>query len=411
LTIAQPSPPSLHLPRLRADQWAIAQHPAKVKVLSMGRRWGKTVLGRAISLATAAAGGKVAWCVPAYKNGRPLWREAEFAVAPLKKAGLCRVNRGERTIEFPNGGFLGIYSMDNEGSIRGESFHLVILDEAAMMSETAWTDAIQPTLADFDGDAILISTPKGRNWFWHEWMRGQDGAQAAQRSWKAPTASNPSPLIQKAAALARTRVATRTYEQEWLAEFVEDGALFRRVRESATATPQERALPGHQYVIGADWGKLADFTAFSVIDLATLEEVALDRFNQIDYTVQIGRLKALCERFNPELVLAERNSIGEPVIEQAQREGLPVQPFVTTNATKAAIVEALALAFERATFRILPDETALGELLSFEATRLPSGLLRYSAPDGMHDDTVIARALALHAAETGEVGYMPSLWS
>jgi hypothetical protein len=86
--------------------------------------------------------------------------------------------------------------------------------------------------------------------------------------------------------------------------------------------------------------------------------------------------------------------MGEPVIEQLIREGLPVQPFLTTNATKASAIDALTLAFERGELRILNDPVQIGELQAFEAERLPSGLTRYGAPEGMHDDTVMALALA-----------------
>ena len=93
--------------------------------------------------------------------------------------------------------------------------------------------------------------------------------------------------------------------------------------------------------------------------------------------------------------------MGEPLIEQMQREGLPVQPFTTTNASKQQAVDALALAFERGEIEILPDRTLIGELQAFEARRLPSGLLRYEAPQGMHDDTVIALALAWQGLDSG----------
>jgi hypothetical protein len=162
----------LDLPRLRPDQYEIARHPAKVKILAMGRRWGKSVLGSALALTTALAGGRVAWCVPTYRNGRPLWRAAMAAVAGLRKAKLVRVDQTERIIEFPSGGFLCIYSMDNPDSIRGEQFDLVILDEAASMASGVWTEAIMPTLADRDGSAFIIGTPKGRNWFFEEFVRG-----------------------------------------------------------------------------------------------------------------------------------------------------------------------------------------------------------------------------------------------
>jgi len=48
----------------------------------------------------------------------------------------------------------------------------------------------------------------------------------------------------------------------------------------------------------------------------------------------------------------------------------------------------------------IPKEPVLiSELEAFEATKTPSGLIRYAAPEGMHDDTVMALALAWHGAQ------------
>ena len=58
------------------------------------------------------------------------------------------------------------------------------------------------------------------------------------------------------------------------------------------------------------------------------------------------------------------------------------------------MIDALAMAFEQGAIRILNDPVLVGELQAYEMERLPSGMLRYSAPEGMHDDTVIALALA-----------------
>lgn len=214
--------PVLSLPRLREDQYRIATHPAKIKVLAMGRRWGKTLLSGVIVASSASNGGRVAWVVPNYKNGRALWRWVKAVLGPLKASGWAVINEQERTIEFPHtGGFLGIYSADNADAIRGEWFHLVVLDEAARIAEEVWTDIIQPTLADVGGDAILISTPKGKNWFWREWMRGvSDGVRIA--AFRAPSRDNPNPRIRLAASVAKTVTSENTYRQEWEAEFVDE---------------------------------------------------------------------------------------------------------------------------------------------------------------------------------------------
>jgi hypothetical protein len=92
------------------------------------------------------------------------------------------------------------------------------------------------------------------------------------------------------------------------------------------------------------------------------------------------------------------NSIGQPVLEQVWREGMLIEGFLTTNASKAAIVEGLALALERGELQILNDPVLLAELQAFRAEPLPSGMMRYSAPAGHHDDCVMALALAWQAA-------------
>jgi hypothetical protein len=111
------------------------------------------------------------------------------------------------------------------------------------------------------------------------------------------------------------------------------------------------------------------------------------------------------EAWRPVTILAESNSIGTPIIEQLQRDGLPVQPFVTSNASKAQIIEGLALALERAQIDLLDDATQTMELESYEMTRTATGMPKYGAPSGLHDDTVIALALSYHAAYGyGEAG-------
>jgi len=311
------------------------------------------------------------------------------------QGGQASVNKTDRVIEFKGGGWLGVYTADNADSILGEAFDLVVMDEAARVSPDVWPETIMPTLADRGGRAILISTPRGHNWFWDEWRRGHDSAFPEQASWQRPSSDNPNPRIQRAAEMARDRVPERVYLQEWMAEFIDDeGAVFRRLTEAATAEPQEAAVEDHDYIIGVDWGKHNDFTVLCVLDTTDGAVVAMDRFNRIDYALQRARLGALCERFPPVSIIAERNAMGEPIIEALLADDMPVRAFTTTNASKAAAIEGLALAFERGDIRIPPDSVLMGELQAYAAERLPSGMLRYSAPEGSHDDCVMALALA-----------------
>jgi phage terminase large subunit-like protein len=391
----------LKLPSFHPRQAEIAMHPARFRVAAAGRRFGKTRLGAALCVKTAADGGRAWWVAPTYPVAMVGWRLIRRLALQVPGA---EVRQSERLVSFPNGGEIQVRSADNPDSLRGEGLDFVVFDECAFIHEDAWQEAVRPALADRRGRALFISTPKGRNWFWRLWQRCIDDHDHEWHGWQLPTAANPY-IAPSEIEAARLGLPERIFSQEFLAQFLDDaGGVFRRVMEAATATEQAGAIGGHTYTFGVDWGRSGDFTAIAVYDAGMGAIVALDRFNQIDYQVQLSRLTALYERFRPSAIVAEANSIGQPLIEQMQRDGLPVVPFMTTNASKAVAVDALALAFERGALRIIPDPVLISELQAYEGTRLSSGMTRYGAPDGLHDDTVMAVMLAYHNPQPATAG-------
>lgn len=393
--------------RPHAGQALVHGDPARFKVLACGRRWGKTHLGVTECLDVAAKGGRAWWVAPTYRMSEVGWRPMrQFA----QRLG-ATVRLSDRQIDMPGGGSVSVRSADNPDTLRGEGLDYVVLDECAFIGEQTWIEALRPALSDRLGRAMFISTPKGRNWFWRYWQLGQDMGQQEWRSWRFPTSANPFIKASEIDA-ARQSLPERTFAQEYLAEFLEDGGgVFRKVLTAATLQPQDGPIPGHQYVMGVDWGKSNDFTVLALWDATERELAYLDRFNQIDYAVQRARLGALADKFRPNMILAESNSIGEPIIEQLRRDGLPVRGFTTTNASKALIIEALALALEKESIKIIDDPVLVGELQAYESTRLPGGMTRYGAPEGMHDDCVMAVAIGWHAvAIPRSVEYGPVIW-
>ena len=74
-----------------------------------------------------------------------------------------------------------------------------------------------------------------------------------------------------------------------------------------------------------------------------------------------------------------------------------MRPFETTAQSKPPLIESLVLAFEREEMQWLDIPVATAELEAYERkVSQTTGRSQYSAPEGMHDDTVMARALALH---------------
>jgi len=368
-----------------------------------------------IAVEEAVKGKRILWGAPTFDQVRVGWDETRHAAGDVVKFTQQRM-----TAEFPTGGIIIYRSLDDPDNARGHTADGVVIDEVGDVKEAAWYEVLRPMLIDNGGWAWFIGTPRGRNWFWREHVQAGDREDSI--AWQVPTVGceildgelvrKPHPLENpfisfKELAAAFDTTAERVFRQEYLAEFIEDtGGVFRGVKAAATAVPLSQAIEGHRYVMGVDWGKYNDFTVLSVIDADSRVQVYQDRFNRIDYTVQVGRLRALHERFKLSTILAERNSMGEPLVEQLQREGLPVEPFTTTNASKMEIIDNLTLAFERKNLSVLDDPTLVGELQAYEMTRLPSGMLRYSAPQGMHDDTVIALALALWACKSEEIRFI-----
>lgn len=291
--------------------------------------------------------------------------------------------------------------------LRGHHAHRVIVDEVDFAPQEVLQRVVPPMLLDYDGELVLISSPNGRRYFFRQYVMGQDLTQERVRSFRYPSSDNP---YLSRAYLEHERLTRpdRIFRVEYLAEFLDDdGGVFRGVRDCiALPIPAIQA----QYVMGVDWGRSNDFTVITVLDSSNRKVVEIDRFNQIDYSLQLGRLQALAMRYTPTVIVAEQNSMGQPLIEQMQRLGLPVQGFTTTNSTKAVVIEALALALETKNLSLLNNETLINELEAYSMERLPSGLIRYGAPEGLHDDCVMSLALAWFAGGQ-QIGYAPSIWS
>jgi hypothetical protein len=385
----------LRLPAPHPAQVKLIQQAKRFNVVCCGRRWGKTVLGIDRLIHPALKGKPVAWFSPTNKLMADTWRALRSALGPVTRDK----SEQEKRLELIGGGVIDLWSLDSADSGRGRKYAVVVVDEAAMIStlQEAWQQSIRPTLTDLQGSAWFLSTPKGMNYFKALFDLGQDGQRADWASWQMPTSENPF-IDPEEIASARLDIAESAFNQEYLAWFVNwEGSVFRRVGEAATATQLRAPEAGHDYFIGCDWGRSNDYTVFVVLDTVTHAVVAIDRSNRVDYAVQCDRLRVLNELWRPKQILAEQNSIGQPIIEQLLRDGLRVQPFTTTNASKAQAVEALALAFERGDIRIPRDAALVSELVAYQAERLPSGLTRYGAPSGQHDDCVMALLIAWSA--------------
>lgn len=363
-------------------------------MLACGRRWGKTRLGAALCFETGLRKGAAWWVAPSYPIAAVGWRQIKALAVQVPGA---TIREADRKAEFPGGGWAQARSADDPDSLRGEGLNRVVVDECAFVAERAWTEVIRPALADRKGDALLISTPKGQNWFWRMYASGQGGDHPEIASFRFPSVSNPF-LDPAEIEAAREQLPERVFRQEFLAEFIdESGGVFRGVNDVVDRGRSKPEAPasGRTYCLGVDLARVEDFTVLSVLDDAG-RQVYHERFNQISWERQIAAIRAVADKYRATCYL-DTTGVGDPIWERL-RGVCDVVPYQFTSSSKERLIEHLAMSIEQGKIRLMDLDVQTNELLAYEYTVTPSRNVRMNAPEGMHDDCVISLALATWGA-------------
>lgn len=388
-----------HMPH--EGQWQVHRSDARFRVVCCGTRWGKTITAtyEAIALALEPKPRAVGWIVgPTYDLAEKVWRELVYQFHTRLPSLVVEHRENEKLLRVLNldGGVCEIRrkSADSPVSLLGEGLDWLVLDEAAQVKGDIWERYLLARLLDKRGRAIIISTPKGKGWFYSAWKRGQ-ARELGYESWRSPTSANPI-IAREELELRRKGTPELVWRQEYEAEFLEGaGQVFRNVRDLATGEWQE-PIAGQQYVAGLDLAKTVDWTVLVVMNRAR-EVVHVDRFQRVDWDIQIGRVKAATERYNRCEVLVDSTGKGEPVFEAMVKGGVRARAYPFTHSSKEDLTNNLALMCEKKAIRLPRVELwpeGIDELESFQYSVLPSGTVKTGAPDGEHDDCAVAVMLA-----------------
>ena len=186
------------------------------------------------------------------------------------------------------------------------------------------------------------------------------------------------------------------YPEDVVTCFITSGESYFGDIESVYITPGgAEPMRGHRYVAGLDFGQKDDYTVLIVLDRETHEMVDMLRIRRMSWQEMRARIIHVTRKWNNCPVIGERNSIGEPNLEELWGAGVSITPFTTTSKSKTEIVQALYYALHEGGLRMWGKPEVKKEFRQFSATQLPSGAWRYEAARG-HDDIVIAAALAWH---------------
>jgi hypothetical protein len=336
--------------------------------------------------------------------------------APVNAPGAKRVATSE---------FRG-KSADRPDNLRGATLDFVILDEAAMIPFSVWSEAVEPTLSVRDGWALIISTPKGLNWFYEFFLMGWRGG--VKEGIPNSNVANPHPDFESFHAASwevwperkdwymerRLYIPDLEFRQEYGAEFVShsnsvfsglDMLILLPYERRGTRLVVEEPRPDRVYCIGADFGKNQDYSVFSVLDLESGAVVCLERINGATWSEQVSRLKELSEAYNRAYVVADTWGVGDAIAEELDLQGINYTPMpVKSTGVKERLISNLVLLMEKGQVAIPNDQTILNELRNFRYYRTASGNYVMRAYGRGHDDIVMSLALAYSQYE-GKDGY------
>ena len=296
---------------------------------------------------------------------------------------------------------IAVRSLAEHGKhLRGHgAFDLLIVDEAGFVAEHILQEAVAPLIADRPGAVLVLSsTPTNIGGLLHRnFERGRDGSDPRVRSFHFRSEDNPALDVEYLDA-QRADLSEAQWRTEWVGEFAAaQNAFFRWADISACAQIEGGEPVGRRHLIGYDPAKLRDGSGVIVIDDSVMPRrvVHVEDLGGRDYDEQIQHIAGLSKRFGSARVVVDATGGGLVVSDLLRAAGIQVTSVVWTAARKAAQLTALAAAIERRELLLPANADLMRELRWFQATRGPTGVIRYEAGPGARDDLVCALALAL----------------
>lgn len=354
---------------------------------------GKTVGGMTwlVERGLRGAAGQNRWWIA------PVTMQAKIAYKRIKRGmprDVIRCWETDRIIELPNKALLHFKSGEDPDNLYGEDVFDAVIDEMTRLREEAF-HAVRTTLTATRGQLRMIGNVKGRQNFAYRLAR-----KAEMEAGDPTTAWHYSKITWKDAVDAgilelseiddaRRNLPERVFRELYEAEPSDDGgnpfgigAIQRCVSPMSSEPPN---------VWGIDLAKSVDWTV----------AIALDREGRVcsferwqgpwpETKQRILRLVGHRKAF------VDSTGVGDPIVEDLQRAGgrSNYEGFKFNSSSKQMLMEGLAAAIQSQEVRF-PEGIIKTELETFEYEYTRTGV-RYSAPEGLHDDCVCALALAVY---------------
>jgi len=309
----------------------------------------------------------------------------------------CQWLYHKKMLKLHNGSYIDFGSAERPELMEGFDYDFAVLNEAGIIlkKKGLWDNTLAAMLKN--AKTRIIGTPKGKNKFETMYYMYPHYSFSAYDSpfW-----------TEEQIEQARKTMTQEAFRQEVLAEFIEGaGAVFRNITENVGGILLEKPLDGKRYVLAADIAKHQDFTVIMIGDVESKQVVYHERFNQIDWGLQKSRIANIYRNFKCGSGIIDATGVGDAVFDDLRNEGLNLEGFKFTSTTKQELVSNLSIAMDNQTIHYPSIPELIEELEIYAYEQRANGQFSYSAPEGFHDDEVMALALLNRAMNIKTVQY------
>jgi predicted phage terminase large subunit-like protein len=203
--------------KLHAKQMEVFNDLHRFRVVAAGRRFGKSRLAAWMLLIQAlqSKDKDVFYVAPTFQQAKDImW-------GMLKELGhevISASHENTAVLTLVNGRKIYLKGSDRPDTLRGVGLAYVVLDEYADMKPNVWEQIIRPALADVQGGAMFIGTPKGRNHFYDLFKLGESGRDEEWTSFHFTSYDNPL-IPKKEIDAAKGSMSSFAFRQEFLSSF------------------------------------------------------------------------------------------------------------------------------------------------------------------------------------------------
>lgn len=399
-------------------QTAILNSPARFTVTLAATKCGKTashIVWLFEQALRCKANQSCWWVAPTFSQAKIAYDRMKVQISDRD---FFKCNETNLILTLPTGAIIQFKTGEKPDNLYGDDVYAFVFDEFPRAREAAW-HALRSTITSTGGKGKFIGNAKSRkNWGTKLAMKAKTGQDPDYAYFKitAYDAANAGmmtkdgrPFIEEIEA-AKRDLPESVFNELYLAEASEDGSNPFGIKYIA-AICQPALSKESSICYGVDLARKIDFVSIIGLDkLGTMSHY--HNFNKVGWQQTIDTIKYL-----PNKPMAiDSTGVGDVVLSQVEQVQSQVEGYIFTQASKQMLMEGLAVAIQSRKLLIADDGDVVNgtgklrhQLEQFEFVYTRTGV-KYSAPEGEHDDDVCSLALCWHkwktAVHTGEI----SVW-